>query len=96
MLLTALLLGFLLSCEAQAFYNPSTGRWLNRDPIEEAGGLNLYVSCLNTPTSVVDLDDKPLRWDTIEVVDNANRSSWVNGWDCCCGEERSKVDWSPR
>jgi RHS repeat-associated protein len=24
------------------YYNPSTGRWLNRDPIEESGGLNLY------------------------------------------------------
>lgn len=24
------------------YYNPSTGRWPNRDPIEERGGLNLY------------------------------------------------------
>jgi len=24
------------------FYSPGTGRWLNRDPIEEMGGLNLY------------------------------------------------------
>jgi len=24
------------------FYNPNTGRWLNRDPIEERGGVNLY------------------------------------------------------
>ena len=24
------------------YYEPLTGRWLNRDPIEEAGGLNLY------------------------------------------------------
>ena len=24
------------------FYSPETGRWLNRDPIEEDGGLNLY------------------------------------------------------
>jgi hypothetical protein len=24
------------------YYNPSTGRWLNRDPIAEAGGLNLW------------------------------------------------------
>jgi hypothetical protein len=28
--------------EAQAFYNPSTGRWLSRDPISEQGGKNLY------------------------------------------------------
>ena len=24
------------------FYSPETGRWINRDPIEEDGGLNLY------------------------------------------------------
>jgi len=24
------------------FYSPSTGRWLSSDPIEEAGGMNLY------------------------------------------------------
>jgi hypothetical protein len=30
-----LLLGLLVGREAQAFYNPSTGRWLSRDPIEE-------------------------------------------------------------
>ena len=24
------------------FYNPELGRWINRDPIEEDGGLNLY------------------------------------------------------
>ena len=27
---------------AQAFYNPETGSFLNRDPIEERGGENLY------------------------------------------------------
>jgi RHS repeat-associated protein len=24
------------------YYHPQTGRWINRDPIEERGGLNLY------------------------------------------------------
>jgi RHS repeat-associated protein len=24
------------------YYQPTTGRWLSRDPIEEKGGLNLY------------------------------------------------------
>ena len=32
----------LLSHDAQAFYNTSTGRWLSRDPIEEQGGANVY------------------------------------------------------
>ena len=36
------------------FYSPSQGRWLNRDPIEEAGGLNLYGFVGNDPVN---------RWD---------------------------------
>ena len=31
------------------YYNPSTGRWLSRDPIEERGGLNLYGMLSNDP-----------------------------------------------
>ena len=29
------------------FYRPDLGRWLNRDPIEEEGGENLYAFCRN-------------------------------------------------
>jgi RHS repeat-associated protein len=29
------------------FYNPETGRWINRDPIEEEGGVNLYAFVRN-------------------------------------------------
>ena len=32
----------LVAQTAQCFYNPSTGRWISRDPIHEKGGLNLY------------------------------------------------------
>ena len=31
-----------LANAAQAHYDPNLGCWLSRDPIEEAGGLNLY------------------------------------------------------
>jgi RHS repeat-associated protein len=31
------------------YYNPSTGRWLNRDPIGELGGANLYTFSVNEP-----------------------------------------------
>ncbi len=40
---------------SQAFYNPSTGRWLNRDPLRERGGRNLYAFVNNTPTTRIDL-----------------------------------------
>lgn len=35
-------------------YNPSTGRWTGRDPIEEEGGLNLYAMVNNSPVSMLD------------------------------------------
>ncbi len=35
-------------------YNPSTGRWLSRDPIGERGGLNLYCFVANDSLSKVD------------------------------------------
>jgi hypothetical protein len=43
-----------LSQNAPAFYNPSAGRWLSRDPIEERGGLNLYSFVGNMPLDHAD------------------------------------------
>jgi RHS repeat-associated protein len=37
------------------FYDPETGRWLNRDPIGEDGGLNLYGYVGGNPASYGDL-----------------------------------------
>lgn len=36
------------------YYSPSQGRFLGRDPIEEAGGLNLYAFCRNNSTNLWD------------------------------------------
>jgi RHS repeat-associated protein len=36
------------------FYDPVNQRWLNRDPLEEAGGRNLYGFVGNRPTLAVD------------------------------------------
>jgi RHS repeat-associated protein len=38
------------------YYDPTAGRWLNRDPIEESGGVNLYGFVGNNPIS---------RWDKL-------------------------------
>lgn len=43
------------SINALAYYNPEQGRWLNRDPIEENGGLNLYGFVGNDPINSVDM-----------------------------------------
>jgi RHS repeat-associated protein len=36
------------------YYDPVTGRWPSRDPIEEAGGLNLYAMVGNDPVNLID------------------------------------------
>ena len=46
--------GSRLKERGQRFYNPSMGRWLSRDPIEEDGGPNLYVVCANSLVSTTD------------------------------------------
>ncbi|MDI9382262.1 MAG: RHS repeat-associated core domain-containing protein [Verrucomicrobiota bacterium] len=44
-----------LVCYGYRYYNPSAGRWLSRDPIEEQGGLNLYGFVNNDPVDFVDV-----------------------------------------
>ena len=36
------------------YYNAEWGRWLNRDPILERGGVNLYALCYNSALNFVD------------------------------------------
>jgi RHS repeat-associated protein len=36
------------------YYHPQTGRWINKDPIEEEGGLNLYGFVGNNGVSAFD------------------------------------------
>ena len=36
------------------FYAPEAGRWLTRDPLGEAGGLNLYAFTGNNPVNWID------------------------------------------
>ena len=38
------------------YYDPITGRWLNRDPIGEEGGINLYGFIENNAIDLVDAD----------------------------------------
>jgi RHS repeat-associated protein len=43
-----------LSYYGYRFYSPEIGRWINRDPIGEAGGLNLYGFAWDNPLSYID------------------------------------------
>ena len=55
----------LLPQTALPFYNPSTGRWISRDPIEEQGGKNLYGFVANDALNKYDRDGR------IAIVDDA-------------------------
>ncbi len=37
------------------YYQPTWGRWMNRDPLEENGGYALYSFALNDPIGLIDL-----------------------------------------
>jgi RHS repeat-associated protein len=43
------------------FYNPQIGRWTNRDPIEERGGMNLYALVRNRGVN---------RWDVLGLAED--------------------------
>jgi len=45
------------------YYSPSLGRFINRDPIEEQGGINLYSFVGNDPVN---------RWDLLGMVANTH------------------------
>jgi RHS repeat-associated protein len=36
-------------------YDPELGRWINRDPIAESGGINLYGYVRNNPATLLDI-----------------------------------------
>jgi hypothetical protein len=54
-LLATVTVAWLLSLsDASAFYDPGLQRWINRDPIEETGGLNLFQAQANAPLNFID------------------------------------------
>ena len=53
-LLLVLVLMELIGSSTQAFYDASVGRWVNRDPINEAGGINMHAFVDNDPVKQFD------------------------------------------
>ena len=58
--------------------NPDSGRWLNRDPIEEQGGLNIYGMVNNDPVNA---------WDYLGLTSGAFMNPEDKGYLGCCDEE---------
>jgi RHS repeat-associated protein len=49
-------------------YTPVLGRWVNRDPIEEQGGLNLYGFVGNRSLDLADSNGRQINWPKIPSV----------------------------
>lgn len=63
-----------VNCYGFRYYDPETGRWLNRDPIEEEGGVNLYGFIGN---------DGVNRWDYLGLRHNCPKGKRMH---CVTGE----------
>jgi len=56
-------------------YDADLGRWISRDPIAEAGGMNLYAYVANTPVDAYD----PLGLDACYLMDDDNVAAVGHG-----------------
>jgi hypothetical protein len=75
----------LLSQTAQAHYDPTIGRFINRDPIEEEGGANLYGFVENDGVDKTDFLGLDTVARPVEVMDNG-RVRDQSGKTCCRDE----------
>ena len=70
------------------YYSSRLGRWLTRDPLEEFGGLNLYVYSQSNPASLIDpLGDRTLSYEINVAVPGTGFSAYGRaelGQDGCC------------
>ena len=63
------------------YYSPELGRWINRDPIEEEGGLNFYTFSHNEPTNLIDpIGNIPLDivWDIANIAYDITVGDYVS------------------
>ena len=74
------------------FYSPDHGRWLNRDPIEEEGGENLYAFCGNNPIVYIDKFGYDIWVENTTAVYGLHQRVCVTVWEkddasnyCCNG-----------
>ena len=104
MLLMLALLGVTIVQDAQAFYNPSTGRWLSRDPSGEntVDGPNIFASVANNSVNRFDTDGRtgwgPPFFPPPQPAPppiNCNGYGRLYPASCTGCDGKSKIDWYP-
>lgn len=74
------------------YYDPMTGRWPSRDPIEEAGGINLYGFLSNSAVRCVDLlGGKVVTTEGEEYRGSALKALSLFGHALCWDEESKET-----
>ena len=79
--LSVFLVLFAFADQAEAYYNPQSGRFMSRDPIGERGGTNVYAFVRNAPISHIDilgLKRLKLRYRMLEK-DNVREAFHIKG-----------------
>ena len=83
------------------FYVPLLGRWINRDPIGESGGENLYTFVSNAALDVADFlgleptDGPPDCCDPCKAAEDASLAGNDGGGVICCGGQKYSCSWIP-
>lgn len=58
------------------YFDPRNGRWINRDPIAERGGANLFAYSRNSPTDIVDPFGLDIKVDSSEPQVECINGKW--------------------
>lgn len=61
------------------YYDPTCGRFVGRDPIDEKGGLHLYAFCRNNPVNVWDVLGHKWHADDFSDIENLDHPD-LDGW----------------
>lgn len=66
------------------FYIPSFGRWANRDPLQERGGVNQYAFVVNSPTTSIDILGLIPKAELNEIYNRRSASTRAANLACSC------------